>query len=158
MSLVRSRDHTEIALREFGADIAVDRGVASPAQAVRCWKAANWWWPSDLSSAAFFLVAALLGARGPQLSILGVGVKSHAVGATRFSGGHGGANPWYRIWRARTVSLIGDLEVEIVALARRQPLMVGLTAALIDEIPVLAVLGAATEGRADCTRCRRITH
>ena len=56
---MRSRDHTEIALREFGAEISVERQVISlhgrprlTGREVRV--------PSDLSSAAFFIVAALL--------------------------------------------------------------------------------------------------
>ena len=70
---IRSRDHTEIALREFGAGLTVSRGAISlegrPALTGRELVV-----PSDLSSAAFFLVAALL-VRGSRLSIRGVGLN-----------------------------------------------------------------------------------
>src|SRR5581483_7165776 len=55
---VRSRDHTEIALREFGADLLVERNritlTGRPKLTGRELVV-----PSDLSSAAFFIVAAL---------------------------------------------------------------------------------------------------
>src|ERR1022692_5247550 len=70
---VASRDHTEIALREFGADLRIAQrkitlrgrpNLTGRELAV----------PSDLSSAAFFIVAALL-APGSKLSITGVGLN-----------------------------------------------------------------------------------
>src|SRR5262249_42275903 len=64
---VRSRDHTEIALREFGADVAVDKLRISIAGHSRL-EAREVVVPSDLSSAAFFLVAALL-VPGSRLAI-----------------------------------------------------------------------------------------
>ena len=55
---VRTRDHTELALREFGADVEVDRlsitVTGHPKLEGRELRV-----PGDLSSAAFFLVAAL---------------------------------------------------------------------------------------------------
>src|SRR5581483_11365637 len=56
---VRSRDHTEIALREFGADIHVERQKIT-LQGRPHLEGRELMVPSDLSSAAFFLVAALL--------------------------------------------------------------------------------------------------
>src|SRR6516162_3120491 len=70
---VRSRDHTEIALREFGADITVDRLTIRVEGRPRL-AARELVVPSDLSSAAFFLVAALL-VPGSQLAIRGVGLN-----------------------------------------------------------------------------------
>jgi 3-phosphoshikimate 1-carboxyvinyltransferase len=138
---VRSRDHTEIALREFGADIAVERQkisiVGRPTLVGRELVV-----PSDLSSAAFFLVAALL-IPGSRVSIRGVGLNPTRSALLDFLAGMG-ARIRVPNLESHSGELIGDLEVEYSAL-RGGIIDAGLTAALIDEIPVLAVLGAATE-------------
>ena len=54
----RSRDHTEIALREFGAEVAVERRKITVTGRPRL-TGRELVAPSDLSSAAFFIVAAL---------------------------------------------------------------------------------------------------
>ena len=56
---VRSRDHTEIALRELGAEIRVERRVIT-LQGRPHLTGRELFAPADLSSAAFFLVAALI--------------------------------------------------------------------------------------------------
>jgi len=138
---VRSRDHTEIALREFGADLTVDRRritlVGRPKLTGRPLVV-----PSDISSAAFFLVAALL-VPGSRLSIRGVGLNPTRSALLDFLVGMGAK---IRIPELESINgeLSGEIEVEYSAL-RGGTISGGLTAALIDEIPVLAVLGAATE-------------
>ena len=71
--LVRSRDHSELALREFGAEVTVHRRTIAvegrPKLTGRQLSV-----PSDLSSAAFFLVAALL-LPDSELVIEGVGLN-----------------------------------------------------------------------------------
>jgi 3-phosphoshikimate 1-carboxyvinyltransferase len=136
----RSRDHTEIALREFGASLRVEgRRIAVAGRPklegrdVRV--------PGDLSSAAFFLVAALL-VPASSLSIPGVGLNPTRSALLDFLIGMGA-----RIRVPRVESHNGELVGEIVV--EHSELNGGviegaLTAALIDEIPVLAVLGAAT--------------
>jgi 3-phosphoshikimate 1-carboxyvinyltransferase len=138
---VRSRDHTEIALREFGADLTVEQGritlVGRPKLAARELRV-----PSDLSSAAFFLVAALL-VPGSRLSIRGVGLNPTRSALLDFLTGMGAR---IRIPELASVNgeLVGEIEVEHSDL--KGGVIAGdLTAALIDEIPVLAVLGAATD-------------
>src|SRR5579872_327739 len=56
---IRTRDHTEIALQEFGADIEVHQRVIKLAAGAHL-TGREVVVPGDLSSAAFFLVAALL--------------------------------------------------------------------------------------------------
>jgi 3-phosphoshikimate 1-carboxyvinyltransferase len=137
----RSRDHTEIALREFGADVAVERRkitvVGRPKLTGRELVA-----PSDLSSAAFFMVAALL-LPGSKLAIRGVGLNPTRSALLDFLTGMG-ARIHILDLESRNGELVGGMLVEHSEL-RGGSIEGGLTAALIDEIPVLAVLGAATE-------------
>jgi len=70
---MRSRDHTEIALREFGAEITVERRAITVEGRPRL-TGRDLAIPSDLSSAAFFLVAALLVPES-DLIIEGVGLN-----------------------------------------------------------------------------------
>ena len=153
---VRSRDHTEIALREFGAEVA--RGApedhASPAGPSST--ARELVVPSDLSSAAFFIVAALL-VPGSRAGHPRRGPEPHALGAARFPD-----RAWARSIRipnleSRNGELVGDIVVEHSAL-RGGAIEGALTAALIDEIPVLAVLGAATEEGPHGAGRRRTAH
>ena len=138
---VRSRDHTEIALREFGADLTVEGSRISvagrPTLAARELTV-----PSDLSSAAFFLAAALL-VPGSELSIRGVGLNPTRSALLDFLTGMGAR---IRIPELESVNgeLIGDIQLRHSEL-RGGVIEGALTAALIDEIPVLAVLGAVTE-------------
>jgi 3-phosphoshikimate 1-carboxyvinyltransferase len=138
---VRSRDHTEIALREFGADLSVEPRKITVAGRPRL-EGRELVVPADLSSAAFFLVAALL-VPGSHLSILGVGLNPTRSALLDFLVGMG-ARIRVPNLESQAGELIGDLEVEYSEL-RGGTIDGGLTAALIDEIPVLAVLGAATE-------------
>jgi 3-phosphoshikimate 1-carboxyvinyltransferase len=138
---VRSRDHTEIALREFGADVTTDglkiRIAGRPKLTARELVV-----PSDLSSAAFFISAALL-VPGSDLTIRGVGLNPTRSALLDFLNGMGAR---IRVPELESVNgeLIGEIHVRHSAL-RGGVIEGGLTAAVIDEIPVLAVLGAATE-------------
>ncbi len=138
---VRSRDHSEIALREFGADLRVERLKITVAGRPRL-AGRELTVPSDLSSAAFFIVAALL-VPGSRLNISGVGLNPTRSALLDFLVGMGAR---IRVPQVESVNgeLIGDIQIEQSAL-RGGAIDGGLTAALIDEIPVLAVLGAATE-------------
>jgi 3-phosphoshikimate 1-carboxyvinyltransferase len=138
---VRSRDHTEIALRELGADLKAERGRITLAGRPKL-TGRPLVVPSDLSSAAFFLVAALL-VPGSRLSIRGVGLNPTRSALLDFLAGMGAK---IRIPELESVNgeLSGEIEVEYSAL-RGGTISGALTAALIDEIPVLAVLGAATD-------------
>ena len=138
---VRSRDHTEIALREFGADLTVDRGRITIAGRPTL-QGRDLVVPADLSSAAFFLVAALL-VPGSRLSLLGVGLNPTRSALLDFLIGMG-ARIRVPNLESQAGELIGDLDVESSKL-RGGIIEGGLTAALIDEIPVLAVLGAASD-------------
>jgi 3-phosphoshikimate 1-carboxyvinyltransferase len=138
---VRSRDHTEIALREFGADLTVDRHRITVAGRPTL-TGRELVVPSDLSSAAFFLVAALL-VPGSELAITGVGLNPTRSALLDFLTGMGARIRIPSI-ESHNGELIGEIVVEHSPV-RGGVIEGGLTAALIDEIPVLAVLGAASE-------------
>jgi 3-phosphoshikimate 1-carboxyvinyltransferase len=138
---VRSRDHTEIALREFGADLTVDRQRISVRGRAKL-QGREVVVPSDLSSASFFIVAALL-IPGSHLTIRGVGLNPTRSALLDLLAGMG-AKIRIPTLESSNGELVGDIVVEHSAL--RGGVVSGpTTAALIDEIPVLAVLGAATE-------------
>ena len=138
---VRSRDHTEIALREFGADVTAERRRITVAGRPRL-EGRELTVPSDLSSAAFFIAAALM-TPGSQLAIRGVGLNPTRSALLDFLCGMG-ARLRVPELESRNGELVGDIVVEHSEL-RGGVIEGGLTAALIDEIPVLAVLGARTE-------------
>jgi 3-phosphoshikimate 1-carboxyvinyltransferase len=138
---VASRDHTEIALREFGADLTVAaRKITLTGRPHLTGRELTV--PSDLSSAAFFIVAALL-VPGSQLTIRGVGLNPTRSALLDFLTGMG-ARILIPTLESRNGELIGDIVVQHSHL-KGGTVEGALTAALIDEIPVLAVLGAATE-------------
>lgn len=136
-----SRDHTEVALREFGAEVSKD-GSAITVRGRPALTGRELVVPSDLSSAAFFLVAALL-VPGSCLTIRDVGLNPTRAALLDFLAGMGAR---VRVLEAasRNGELVGDVMVEHSAV-RGGVIEKGATAALIDEIPVLAVLGAASE-------------
>ncbi len=138
---VASRDHTEIALREFGADLRIAQRKISLTGRPRL-TGRELMVPSDLSSAAFFIVAALL-VPGSQLTIRGVGLNPTRSALLDFLTGMG-AKILIPTLESRNGELIGDIVVQHSEL-KGGTVEGALTAALIDEIPVLAVLGAATE-------------
>lgn len=139
---LRSRDHTEIALREFGAEIAVERRVimlqGRPSLTGRELAV-----PSDLSSAAFFIVAALLLPES-SLVIRGAGLNPTRSALLDFLISMGAEIRILDIAQ-QNGELFGDILVRSSSL-RGGTVERETTAALIDEIPVLAVLGAATTG------------
>ncbi len=137
---VRSRDHTEIALREFGAALTVE-GRKIKVSGHPKLEGRDVVVPSDLSSAAFFLVAALL-VPGSRLSIPGVGLNPTRSALLDFLTGMGARIRLPQV-ESSNGELIGEIVVEHSDLTGGV-IEGGLTAALIDEIPVLAVLGAAT--------------
>ncbi len=135
-----SRDHTEIALREFGADLTSARGEIT-LQGRPQLTGREVVVPSDLSSAAFFIVAALL-IPGSHLTIHGVGLNPTRSALLDLLVGMGAKIRIPKL-ESQNGELIGDIVVEYSEL-RGGVISGAVTAALIDEIPVLAVLGAAT--------------
>jgi 3-phosphoshikimate 1-carboxyvinyltransferase len=139
---LRTRDHSEIALREFGADVKVS-GLRVAVTGKPSLRARELTVPGDLSSAAFFLVAALQ-ARQADLTIKNVGLNPTRAALLDFLMSLGARIQVINL-ESNGGELIGDLRVTTSQL--KGGVMEGaMSAALIDEIPVLAVLGAAGGG------------
>jgi len=138
---LRTRDHTEIALQEFGAAVEV-RGRTISVEGRPRLTGRSLDVPGDLSSATFFLVAAAL-VPDAELRIEAVGLNPTRSALLDFLISMG-ADLHIGELRSRAGELVGDLEVRH-SRVRGGTIEGELTAALIDEIPVLAVLGAVSE-------------
>ena len=137
----RTRDHTEVALREFGAEVGTGRGWASVTGPGRL-QGRELSVPGDLSSAAFFLVAAAI-VPGSSVVVQGVGLNPTRATLIDFLVA-AGVDIRILEMSMRNGEPAGDL------LVRGSHLKGGViekqwAAALIDEIPVLAILGAVSE-------------
>ncbi len=138
---VTTRDHTEIALREFGADITFDRRTARIRGSGRL-TAKNMFVPGDFSSAAFFIVAALM-VRESDLIVVNVGLNPTRTALLDFLRSMGANIKLLRIEEANG-ELIGNLQVKMSRI-HGGVIQGAATASLIDEIPILCVLGAVSE-------------
>jgi 3-phosphoshikimate 1-carboxyvinyltransferase len=138
---VRTRDHTEIALREFGAEVEAQNRVIAVRGRPRL-LGRDLTAPGDLSTAAFFLAAALL-LPDSSLIIQNVGLNPTRSALLDFLVSMGADIRIPRL-AEQAGELAGDLEVRS-SRVRGGVIEKELAAALIDEIPVLAVLGAASQ-------------
>ncbi|MGH9609241.1 MAG: 3-phosphoshikimate 1-carboxyvinyltransferase [Bryobacteraceae bacterium] len=138
---VRTRDHTEIALRELGAEMVIEPRLARVRGGVPL-AAKDLVVPGDISSAAFFIVAALM-VRDAELTIANVGLNPTRTALLDVLRGMGARIKLLQIEQVNG-ELIGTLEVRSSRM-RGGTVEGATTAAVIDEIPVLAVLGAASE-------------
>ncbi|MCL4855159.1 MAG: 3-phosphoshikimate 1-carboxyvinyltransferase, partial [Bryobacteraceae bacterium] len=137
----QTRDHTELALEAFGVEVERGKGPAAVKGRARL-VGRELTVPGDLSSAAFFLVAALALPHS-RLVIEGVGLNPTRSALLDFLMGSGAS-----IRVLNLTQTAGEIVADMVVTAsavRGGVIEKGLTAALIDEIPVLAVLGAVSE-------------
>ena len=143
---VRTRDHTEHALRAFGATLTRDRD-ALHIEGGQQLHAIDATVPGDLSSAAFFLAAALL-FPDSQLVLDALGMNpTRAVLLDVIAAL--GAKIRILAVEEQHGELVGTIQVNADPLSRRtnkQPFEIAgaLTAQLIDEIPVLAAIAPYT--------------
>jgi len=136
-----TRDHTEIALEHMGAEVG-RHGRAIAVRGRARLEGRKLQVPGDISSAAFFIVAALLVPES-NLVIQNVGLNPTRTAILDLLVPMGGR---VKVLNVEMVNgeLLGDLHVESSPLqgGEIQPEMVP---GLIDELPVLAVLGTQTE-------------
>lgn len=138
---IRTRDHSELALREFGAEVEIKRGVISIEGKPRL-KGKELLVPGDLSSAAFYLVAAMV-VPDSNLTLQAVGLNPTRAALVDFLAAAGAGIRIPQI-EQNGGELVGSLSIKSGRI-RGGLIEKELTAALIDEIPVLAVLGAMSE-------------
>ncbi len=139
----QSRDHTEIIARGFGAKLEVTSGRAVSVTGGGELFAADVHVPGDLSSAAFFMVAAAT-VSGSELLIRGAGfnpTRSGAIDILRRMG----ASIECIDSREATGEPVADLKV-IGGKLKAADIGPEMTARTIDEYPVLAVAAALAEG------------
>jgi len=141
----QTRDHTERMLPAFGAKVEVD-GLAVSVSQTEGLRAADFTVPGDISSAAFFLVAAAI-LPGSTVRISGVGVNPTRTGlfevlsemgarvetAKPASGGLAGGEP--------VADVVGHGES-----LRGISIGGALIPRLVDEVPILCVAASLAEG------------
>ena len=142
-----TRDHTELMLRHFGAEVRVtqtDEGRETTIVGQPELKAADVHVPSDPSSAAFPTVAALIN-EGSELRLPGIGMNPHRNGIY-ITLKEMGADITLENERTEAGEPVADLVVRasklkgITVPAERAPSM-------IDEYPILAVAASFAEGK-----------
>ncbi|MFZ3215103.1 MAG: 3-phosphoshikimate 1-carboxyvinyltransferase [Candidatus Acidiferrales bacterium] len=138
---VRTRDHTELALREFGATVPVEKGAIRIEPRPKL-QARQLIVPGDLSSAVFLIGAALV-LPDSSLMLHNVGLNPTRSRVLDFLISIGASINLASV-QLRDGELIGDVSV------RHAPLAGGSisgadVAEMIDELPMLAALGPFTE-------------
>jgi len=139
----KSRDHTERILPAFGADIEVE-GLRVRIKGGTELKGAEVHVPGDFSSAAFFIVAALL-IRDSDMTIEGVGMNPTRTGLISALKGMGAG---LEIFNIRNVSgepiadihCKGDAELKAIHITKEN------IPGLIDEFPILCVAATQASG------------
>lgn len=139
---VPSRDHTEIMLKHFGADISRDGDVISLTGGQEL-RAAHVQVPGDISSAAFMIGAALI-AEGSEIQLENVGINPtrtglldvfEAMGADIEQMGHKAEGEQAADLTVRSTLLRGT-EIAGDVIPR-----------LIDEIPLIALVATQAQGK-----------
>ncbi len=136
-----TRDHTEIAFEQMGAEIGRHgRSIRVGGRPVL--QGQKIYVPGDLSSAAFFIVAAMLVPES-NLVLQNVGLNPTRTAILDLVASMGGRVKVLNV-EMMNGELIGDLHVESGALEGGE-IATELVPGLIDELPVLAVMGTQCE-------------
>lgn len=137
-----TRDHSERMLQAFGCEVSSTDGTVTLRPPSRL-EAADVEVPGDFSSAAFFIVAACIGARGPFV-LRGVGVNPTRTGLLEMLGLMGAD---LRLANRRTCGAepVADIEVR-PAVLRGIRVPERLVPLAIDEFPAFFIAAACAEG------------
>lgn len=141
---VRTRDHSELALRAFGAEVerTLDSVSIRGPQALHAIDAVV---PGDISSAAFFLCAAAL-FKGSSLVLEGLGLNPTRATLLDVLTALGAHIAVLNL-EEKHAELVGTVQVTVPEDGLRSTEIRGaLAAQLIDELPVLAAIGPYTSG------------
>ena len=142
-----SRDHTERMLKAFGAEIDYSPGKASIVRSEL--KGIEIEVPGDISSAAFFIVAATI-VRGSHLNLRNVGLNPTRTGLLDALGKMGAK---LRIENRRDWGgePVGDLVVESADRLKAIDVGAGEIPRMIDELPIFFIAAAFAEGSSRIT-------
>ena len=140
---VKSRNHTEIMLKSFGADINVE-DLKISINPVSELFSQDIYVPGDISSAAFIIVSALI-TKGSEVIIKNVGLNETRTGILDVVKKMNGN---IEIINERKVGgeLVGDLLVRYTKDLCATTIDKDIIPRLIDEIPVIAILATQAEG------------
>jgi len=136
-----TRDHTEIALEQMGAEIGRHGRTVAVRGRARL-EGRKFYVPGDISSAAFFMIAGLMVPES-NLVLRNVGLNPTRTAILDVLASMGGR---VKVLNVEVVNgeLLGDVHVETSKL-RGGEIPSEVVPGLIDELPVLAVLGTQTE-------------
>ena len=138
----RSRNHTELMLRHFGADVDVDGYTITVSPEPKL-QGCDIVVPGDISSAAYFIAAALI-VPNSEVLIKNVGVNSTRDGILRVCTSMG-ANITYLNKKESAGEPTADLLVKSSNL--EGTIIEGnLIPTLIDELPIIAILASVAQG------------
>ena len=140
---IKSRNHTEIMLKSFGADINIEN-LKITVKPVNELFSQDIYVPGDISSAAFIIVSTLI-TKDSEVIIKNVGLNETRTGIIDVVKNMNGN---IEIINERLVSgeLVGDLLVRYTPNLCATTIDKDIIPKLIDEIPVIAVLATQAEG------------
>lgn len=140
---VKSRNHTEIMLKSFGADIDVN-SLKININPVDELYSQDIYVPGDISSAAFIIVGALI-SKGSEVLIKNVGLNETRTGIIDVVKSMNGN---IEIFNNRLVGgeIVGDILVKYTPNLCATTIDKTIIPRLIDEIPAIAVLASQAEG------------
>jgi len=141
-----TRDHTENMLKSFGADISIEKNKNQTSIYIKGkqeLKSNNINVPSDLSSSAFFIIAALIN-KGSKITLKNININPSRDGILRALKKMGSK---ISIENQRIVSgeVVADLEVEYSNLIGCE-LDADMAKYMIDEYPILSIAAAFAKG------------
>jgi 3-phosphoshikimate 1-carboxyvinyltransferase len=140
---VKSRDHTERMLPSFGAEINVD-GLSVRIKGGTELKGTEVHVPGDFSSAAFFIIGALL-IKDSDITIMGVGINPTRTGLISALKEMGADIEIYNI-RNLSGEPVADIHCKGGAKLKAINITKEKIPALIDEFPILCVAATQAEG------------
>ncbi|GAA0105669.1 3-phosphoshikimate 1-carboxyvinyltransferase [Paraclostridium sordellii] len=140
----KSRNHTEIMLNSFGADIKSNDLNININPIEELYSIGDISVPGDISSAAFIIVAASI-VKGSEVTILNVGLNETRTGILDVLKNMNGN---FEVFNRRLVGgeLVGDIVVRYSEDLASITIDSDLIPRLIDEIPVIAVLATQANG------------
>ena len=147
---IATRDYTETMLARFGASVRRD-GIDIQIEGKPKLKGQHIEIPADFSSAAFFIVAALL-VHGSELLLKDVGVNTTRTGLLSALAAMG-ASISFENQRQIGAEPVADLRIVSTGMLQGIEVPANLVPFMIDEIPILAIAAALANGRTVLTGC-----